>query len=297
MSRRIDDLPVRPLLSPMLARLTRELPHGDLAYEPKWDGFRAVAFKPGGDVDIRSRHDRPLGRYFPEVAEALRGLGQDVVLDGEITVLGPEPFDFAVLMARLHPAASRVAKLAAEAPATFVAFDVLAIDAEDLRSAAFAERRQRLEGIVRPGVAALRVTPITRDVEVATGWLDHFRGGGIDGVMAKPLGGTYEPGRRSMLKVKHVRTADCVLAGMRLLPGDAGVSSLLLGLYDDAGSLRHIGVVTQLPRALRRSLATELDADRIDIREHPWRDGFAIERSPLGRLLGSASRWTPEMGL
>jgi ATP-dependent DNA ligase len=294
---RLGSLPVRPPVSPMLARLTRDLPGGDLAYEPKWDGFRAIAFRAGAEVDIRSRHDRPLARYFPEVVAALRNLSGDAVLDGEITLLGPKPFDFGVLMSRLHPAASRVTRLAVEDPATFVAFDALATGHDDLRRAPFVERRHRLEAIVGEGSAGMGLTPMTRDAAVARRWLDAFHGGGIDGVVAKPLDGPYEPGRRAMIKVKRVRTADCVVAGMRMLPGGSGVSSLLLGLYDGTGALRHVGVVTQVSRATRQALATELAPDRVDIEAHPWRDGFTIERSPLGRLLGSASRWTPEMAL
>jgi ATP-dependent DNA ligase len=292
-------LPVEPPVAPMLARLTREIPVGSFAYEPKWDGFRCLAFRDGDEVDLRSRHDRPLARYFPEVVTALRGLAAPrFALDGEIILVLRTGFDFGALMSRLHPAASRVERLAADAPASFVAFDILAVGDEDLRDRAFTERRGRLEALVASADAAgpVRITPLTRDATVATEWLAQFHGGGLDGVVAKPLDARYEAGRRTMFKVKSSRTADCVLAGVRLLP-DGSVSSLLLGLYDDAGTLRHVGVVTQLPRAERRALADELRRDVIPIDRHPWREGFAIGRSPLGRLLGSASRWTPEMGL
>ena len=282
----------------MLARLAREIPEGAFAYEPKWDGFRCLAFRDGDRVDLRSRHDRPLARYFPEVVEALVALPEDrFVIDGEIVLFRPEGFDFAALMGRLHPAASRVQRLAAEAPAELVAFDVLEVGDEDLRERPFEERRRRLEALIGSGGPRLRVTPATGDPAEAREWLARFQGGGLDGVVAKPLDGPYESGRRSMTKVKRTRTAECVVAGVRLAPGTRVVSSLLLGLYDEADALRHVGVVTQLAGEMRRSLPQELRADVVAIEDHPWRDGFAIGRSPLGRLLGSASRWTPEMGL
>jgi ATP-dependent DNA ligase len=289
-------LAVEPPVAPMLAKLAREVPTGGYAYEPKWDGFRCLAFREDTAVDLRSRHDRPLARYFPEIVDALASLGErHLVLDGEITLRPPFEFDFGLLMSRLHPAASRVARLAREAPAVFVAFDVLAIGARDVRAEPFVRRRRLLEHVLQES-RDVRLTPLTLEPGVAAGWLRQFRGGGIDGVVAKPLSGAYEPGRRAMIKVKASRTAECVVAGVRLLP-DASISSLLLGLYDDLGTLRHVGVVTQLTRAARRALADDLRANVIAIDEHPWREGFAIERSPIGRLLGSASRWTPEMGL
>ena len=290
-------LAVEPPIAPMLARLVREVPIGELAYEPKWDGFRCLAFRDGDDIDLRSRHDRPLARYFPEVTAALRGIEEPrFVLDGEIILLSTGGFDFGTLMSRLHPAATRVARLAAESPATYVAFDILARGDRDLTDEPFEKRRQELQGLLGAAADGVRVTPLTRDAGIAAAWLEQFRGGGIDGVVAKPLDGRYEPGRRTMLKVKGSRTADCVLAGARLLAG-GGVSSLLLGLYDDAAVLRHVGVVTQLTKAMRESLAEELREITIPIERHPWREGFAIGRSPIGRLPGSASRWTPEMGL
>ena len=290
-------LPVEPPIAPMLARLVREIPVGSFAYEPKWDGFRCLAFRDRDEVDLRSRHDRPLARYFPEVVAALGRLRADrIVLDGEIVLLGPAAFDFGVLMSRLHPAASRVERLSAASPATFIAFDVIALGDADLRGEPFSVRRAQLEAIVGPGDPGIRVTPLTMGATTATEWLERFRGGGIDGVVAKPLEGRYEPGKRAMVKVKTTRTADCVVAGLRQRP-DGAVSSLLLGLWDDTGSLRHVGVVTQLPGDARREVATELRPDVVPIEEHPWREGFAIGASPIGRLLGSASRWTPEMGL
>lgn len=280
----------------MLARLARALPAGDYLYEPKWDGFRCLAFRDGSDVDLRSRHDRPLARYFPEVVEAISAIPVDAVLDGELTLVSTSTaaFDFATLMSRLHPAASRVERLRREHPATYVAFDLLAIGTEDLTERPFAERRERLELLVEHPPAGFAVTPATRDPVTAQRWLDGARDGGIDGVVAKPLDGRYEPGRRSMLKVKRERTADVVVAGVRPLPGGA-VSSLLLGLYDESDDLRHVGVVTQIPKAMRMELAEQLRPLVIPLERHPWRDGFHIGASPLGRLKGSAARWTPDM--
>jgi ATP-dependent DNA ligase len=289
-------LPVEPPIAPMLARLSRELPVGRFTYEPKWDGFRCLAFVDGDEVDLRSRHDRPLARYFPEVAAALRAIdGEPFVLDGELILATPGTFDFAVLMSRLHPAASRVERLSRESPAAYVAFDLLGIGRRDLRAAPFLERRRLLEALVADGPAPVFTTPATRDLGVAQRWFDRFHGAGIDGIVAKPDDGLYEPGRRALIKVKHERTADCVLAGVRPVPGTSAVSSLLLGLYDDAGDLRHVGVVTQLATADRLRMLGELRDLIVPLAEHPWRNGFLIGASPLGRLPGSASRWTPAM--
>ena len=299
----------------MLARLTRELPVGDLTYEPKWDGFRCLAFVDDAEVDLRSRHDRPLARYFPELVEAFTRLreatGTTVTLDGEIVLesrtgaqrrggdgeggAGAAPGEFADLMSRLHPAASRVERLSRETPARYVAFDLLGDGATDLRAARYTERRARLEHLFAlPGIPdRLALTPATRDPAIASGWFDAS-GMGIDGVVAKADDLRYDPGRRSMIKVKLDRTADCVVAGWRPLPGGA-VSSLLLGLYDDAAALHHVGVVAQLPTTERIAFARILEAVEIPLDEHPWRKGFLIGQSPLGRLKGSASRWTPDM--
>jgi ATP-dependent DNA ligase len=295
-------LAVQPPVAPMLARLTRKLPVGDLTYEPKWDGFRCVAWVDGDDVELRSRHDRPLGRYFPEVVAALTSALENkpgVVLDGELLVDQPSSPDggpaFEVLMRRLHPAQSRVERLSQEAPARYVAFDLLGVGEDDLRTRPFIERRARLEELLPPWPRAdVSITPATRDHAVAETWLDGVLGPGIDGVVAKADGLAYEPGRRAMVKVKRLRSADCVLAGVRLLDGPA-VSSLLLGLYDDDRRLHHVGVVTQLPAAERRSLINELRDLVVPLQDHPWREGFLIGASPLGRLKGSASRWTPDM--
>ena len=209
--------PIEPPIEPMLAKIAAELPAGDgFLYEPKWDGFRAIVFRGGKDVFIQSRDLRPLDRYFPELHDALNaGLPDGCVLDGEIVIATPRGLDFDALQLRLHPAASRVAKLAAETPSAFVAFDALAVDGEDLRMVALQERRQRLERLLRGVKPPIYLTPMTRDLKQATEWLSRFEGAGLDGVIAKPAGGVYEPGKRAMIKVKHVRTADCVVAGFR----------------------------------------------------------------------------------
>jgi ATP-dependent DNA ligase len=292
------NLPVTPPFQPMLARLTREVPEGDYFYEPKWDGFRCLAFRDGEDVDLRSRHDRPLARYFPEIVAALRSLRQTrLVLDGELILLGGAGFDFAALMSRLHPATSRVERLSRETPASFIAFDVLAVGDEDLRTTPFEERRSRLAGLLGDVGEPIFLTPTTRDRATAVAWLERFRGAGVDGVVAKAATLRYEAGKRVMVKVKHERTADCVVAGYRPFTGVRAVSSLLLGLYDPAGALRHVGVVTGFPRAERVRLVAQLAPHAIPLDEHPWRDGFLIGASPLGRLLGSAARWLPGMDL
>lgn len=279
----------------MLARLARELPRGDFLYEPKWDGFRCVAFREHEDVDLRSRHDRPLARYFPEIVQTLRGLPQPrLVLDGEVVLMTSEGMDFAALMNRLHPAASRVARLSEENPAQLVAFDLLACGDQDLRERPFAERRRALEALFETTRSdRLRLTPLTDDPTVANRWLERFQGGGIDGVIAKPRDLAYQAGVRAMTKVKLEHTADCVLAGLRLLADPGQVASLLLGLYDAHGNLEHIGVVTSFTRARRRELLEELRPLVVGIQGHPWEDGFLTGGAPLGRLAGAAGRWSP----
>ncbi|HEV2786236.1 MAG TPA: ATP-dependent DNA ligase [Solirubrobacteraceae bacterium] len=280
---------------PMLAKLVRALPDGDFVYEPKWDGFRCLAFRDGDEIDLRSRHGRPLGRYFPELTAALLAMAERrFALDGEVLVLERGRFDFAALMARLHPAESRVRELARSTPAMFVAFDLLWVGDEDLRAAGAAERRARLAqllGGVRP---PLFLTPATGDREVAARWLEQFRGGGLDGVIAKPRAGPYEGGARAMLKVKHERTADCVVAGVRPTP-DGDVASLLLGLYDAQGALEHVGVASSFARHVRARMAVELAPLAAPIEGHPWERGFLLGGGPMGRLKGAAGRWQPGM--
>jgi len=279
----------------MLARLARELPLGDYLYEPKWDGFRCLAFRDGDEVDLRSRNQRPLARYFPEVVEALLALRQSrFVLDGELVVAGPEGFDFEALLSRLHPAASRVERLRRETPASYVAFDVLALGARDLCEAPLRERRAQLEAFLPEPRPPLHVTPVTDDPQVATAWLDRFQGAGIDGVVAKHVALRYVPGRREMIKVKRERTAECVVAGFRWLVDRPLPSSLLLGLYED-GSLRHVGIASGFAERKRHELLERLRPFVVPLEGHPWETGFLLPGGPAGRLPGAAGRWAPGM--
>jgi ATP-dependent DNA ligase len=284
---------LRPPIEPMLARLSRELPSGGYLYEPKWDGFRCMAFVSRGEVDLRSRHQRPLARYFPEVVAGLCSIGTpDFVLDGELIIAGPAGFDFPALLGRLHPAASRVERLSREMPATFVAFDALATGETDLCERPFEVRRAILEEVLGAGKSAVVATPMTRDVGLARDWLRKFQGRGIDGVVAKHATLTYQPGRRAMVKVKDEHTADCVLAGFRVALDQPVVASLLLGLYDGE-VLRHVGVSSSFPAHRRRELFEELLPFTCSLRGHPWEQGFNLGHSPVGRLAGSAGRWDP----
>lgn len=281
---------------PMLARLVRELPGGEMLYEPKWDGFRCLAYRDGADVDLRSRHGRPLARYFPEIVAALQAALPDrAALDGELLVLADGRFDFPALMARLHPAASRVRELARRTPAVFVAFDLLGAGDEDLRDRPLRERRARLVGLLGDAAPPVFVTPATTDRTVAAQWLARFRGGGLDGVVAKPCDGRYEPGARAMLKVKHERTADCVVAGVRGTGGPPRVSALLLGLFDEDDRLEHIGVASSFARAAQERLARELAPLVVALEGHPWEQGFLLGGGATGRLKGAAGRWEPGM--
>ena len=283
----------------MLAKLADDLPAGGAGflYEPKWDGFRAIVFRGGADeVFIQSRDLRPLDRYFPELHDTLRArLPDRAVVDGEIVIVTPHGLDFDLLQLRLHPAASRVAKLASETPASFVAFDLLAAHGEDLRSLSQVERRGRLERLLRGVDPPIHLTPMTRDVNVAAEWLQRFEGAGLDGVVAKPEDGVYEPGKRAMLKIKHARTADCVVAGFRWHKAGKHelVGSLLLGLYDDSGRLHHVGVTSSFTMTRRRELARELEPLRKNALEnHPWRE-WAEEDAHAGqRMPGGQSRWS-----
>jgi ATP-dependent DNA ligase len=278
---------VMPPVAPMLARLARELPLDGYLYEPKWDGFRCLAFRDGDEIDLRSRNQRPLARYFPEIAEALLGLEERrFVLDGELVVEG---LGFEALLARLHPAASRVERLRAETPASFVAFDLLAAGGDDLRERPFVERRARLEELLRDVPPPLVVTPLTEEPARAAEWLDRF-----EGVVAKHADLRYEAGRRAMVKVKRERTADCVVAGFRWLVDRPLPSSLLLGLYDDEERLRHVGLASGFSERLRQELLERLRPLRVPLAGHAWQHGFLLAGSPAGRLHGAAGRWAPE---
>ncbi len=285
-----------PIPTPMLATLARELPVGDFLYEPKWDGFRCVAVRSGDGVELYSRNRRPFARYFPELVEALAGLPESsFVLDGEIVVRAGDGLDFEALMLRLHPAASRVATLRAETPASFVAFDLLTAGGRDLRNAPFSERRRSLTELLAGVPSPIILTPATADRGVAAQWLERFTGGGIDGVVAKEEQSPYEAGRRSTawLKVKLEKTADCVVAGFRLMTEEAAVASLLLGLFDSAGELRHVGVASSFRMPQRRQLLADLRPYLTSLAGHPWERGFALEGGPIGRLKGSAGAWDP----
>ena len=239
--------PIAPPVAPMLARLAESLPEGDgFLFEPKWDGFRAIAFRGDAEVFIQSRDLRPLDRYFPELHdELLSSLPDGCVIDGEIVIVGPKGLDFDALQLRLHPAASRVAKLAQVTPAAFVAFDLLAADGRDLRAMPQGHRRTELERLLRTAAPPIYLTPMTRTRELAAEWLERFEGAGLDGVIAKPEASGYQPGKRAMFKIKHSRTADCVVAGFRWHKSvDDRVGSLLLGLYDGKDVLQHVGVTS-----------------------------------------------------
>jgi ATP-dependent DNA ligase len=279
----------------MLAKLAERLPAGGgLLYEPKWDGFRAIVFRGPSDLFIQSRDLRPLDRYFPELHDALLGALPEGVFDGEIVIATPHGLDFDALQMRLHPAASRVARLAAETPAAFVAFDVLAGGGRDLRETPLRERRALLERLLREVEPPVYLTPMTRDPAVAADWLARFEGAGLDGVIAKPEEGIYEPGKRAMIKVKHARTADCVVAGFRWHKNGSGtrVGSLLLGLYDKRGMLQHVGVTSSFTMAVREALVRELAPLRKGaLDDHPWRE-WAKAGSELNRMPGGQSRWS-----
>jgi ATP-dependent DNA ligase len=287
---------IDPPIEPMLAKAATELPSGDAyLYEPKWDGFRAIVFRGQDDVYIQSRDLKPLDRYFPELHDALlAGLPAGSVIDGEIVIATPGGLDFDALQMRLHPAASRVAKLAQETPSAFVAFDALALDGQDVRSQPQDARRAGLERLLATTRPPIHLTPMTRDRAQASDWLSRFEGAGLDGVIAKTAQSAYEPGKRAMIKVKHVRTADCVVAGFRWHKAGKGelVGSLLLGLYDDRGRLHHVGVTSAFTMAMRRQLAEELEPLRARaLDDHPWRD-WAQTDGEATRMPGGQSRWS-----
>jgi ATP-dependent DNA ligase len=289
------DLPIMPYVAPMLAKPVADIPRGAYSYEPKWDGFRAIVFRDGNEVEIGSRNERPLTRYFPEVVAAIKaGLPERCVLDGEIVVPDPSRgrLDFEALQQRIHPADSRVRLLAQRTPAHFVAFDLLALGDCDLTGAPFKERRRLLEQVMARARPPIHLTPSTDDHVVAQRWFTEFEGAGLDGIVAKPLEATYQPDKRVMFKIKHVRTADCVVAGYRTYKGDVhAVGSLLLGLYDDDGELVNVGAVGAFPDAQRRALFTELQALVTTFAGHPWdwAEAQATARTPRS---AASSRWS-----
>jgi len=292
-------LPVMPPVKPMLAKSVDAVPgtgDGAFLYEPKWDGFRCIVFRDGDDVELGSRNTKPLNRYFPELVDALRAeLPPRCVVDGEIVVAGPDGLDFDALQQRIHPAESRVRKLAADTPSSFVAFDLLALDDDALVDAPFRERRRRLEAALASSRPPVHLTPSTADRATAEDWFVRFEGAGLDGVLAKPADGAYVPDKRVQFKVKHQRTADCVVAGFRRHKDGEGVGSLLLGLYDDEGRLHHMGVASSFTAARRRELVDELEPyGDVELAGHPWGEWAeaAAQADPAsGRMPGGLSRW------
>jgi len=295
------DLPFQPPLEPMLAKASDALPDGDgWLYEPKWDGFRALVFRDGADVFTQSRDLKPLDRYFPELASPLRdALPERCVLDGEIVIARDGALDFEALLLRIHPAASRVRMLAAETPASYVAWDLLALGDEDLRAVPQDERRTCLGSALCGARPPVYLTPATTDRSTAADWFERFEGAGLDGVVAKRLDGFYLPGKRAMVKVKHERTADCVVAGFRWHKNGPGthVGSLLLGLFDDAGTLHHVGITSSFTWERRAALVEELATLREDaLAGHPWAEwaewaGYGAADASGQRMPGATSRW------
>jgi ATP-dependent DNA ligase len=285
----------------MLAKLVRELPpEGRVLYEPKWDGFRCVVFRDGDDLDLQSRNQKPLLRYFPELREPmLAQLPEQVVLDGELVVANERGLDFDALQLRQHPADSRIRKLSTEIPASYVAFDLLALGHDNLCEVPFGQRRARLEELLRDATAPLYLTPGTTDRDIAADWFRRFEGAGFDGVVAKPLGDAYRPGERTMFKVKHERTADCAVAGYRVHKDGNGVGSLLCGLYDEHGALHHVGVASGMAAPLRKELLAEIQPLRADaLDDHPWKDwAEAMAHEGGTRLPGGPSRWNANKDL
>lgn len=279
----------------MLAKLADALPAGeDFLYEPKWDGFRAIVFRDASDVFIQSRDLKPLDRYFPELHQALLDqLPPGAVIDGEIVITTPHGLDFDALQMRLHPAASRVAKLAQATPASFVAFDLLAAGGREAMAAPQRERRALLERLFAGMDPPLYLTPVTGDLRTAARWLERFEGAGLDGVIAKPADAPYQPGKRAMIKVKHARTADCVVGGFRWhKTGTDAIGSLLLGLYDARGALQHVGVTSSFTMVMRKQLVKELAPLRKNaLVKHPWR-AWAQAEAAGSRMPGGQSRWS-----
>ena len=279
----------------MLAKLVDAIPEmPGLLFEPKWDGFRSIVFRGADDLFIQSRDLKPLDRYFPDLHDALlERLPPGCVLDGEIVIVTDQGLDFDALQLRLHPAASRVAKLAKDCPSSFVAFDLLAVDGESILALPQRERRERLEALLSNPVPPLYLTPMTRDRKTAAEWLQRFEGAGLDGVIAKPEDAAYQPGKRAMFKIKHARTADCVVAGFRWHKNGEGiVGSLLLGLFDDKGTLHHVGVTSSFTMAKRKELVQELEPLRKNaLASHPWRE-WAEAMDGTQRMPGGHSRWS-----
>jgi ATP-dependent DNA ligase len=287
------DLPVMPPVLPMLAKSVATIPSG-MQYEAKWDGFRAIVFRDGDEVELGSRTGKPLTRYFPELVTAVRErLPERSVVDGEIVIAREGHLDFDALTERIHPADSRVRMLAERTPASFVAFDLLALGDESLMDVALTERRELLDRELSGVTAPVHLAPATTDIEVARSWFEQYEGAGLDGVIAKPLTVRYRPDERAMFKIKHERTADVVVAGYRLHKSGPVVGSLLLGLYDDRGTLQHVGVSAAFPMKRRAELVAELEPLRMDdVQGHPWAAWSEEAAHEKARLPGAPSRWS-----
>ncbi len=283
----------------MLAKSVKTIPSGDFLYEPKWDGFRCIAFRDGDSVELASRGEKPLTRYFPEVVEALKAnLPKRCVVDGEIVIATGDRLDFEALLQRIHPAESRVRKLAEETPASFVAFDLLAEGDASMLQEPLRKRRTRLEKMMAKASAPVFLTRATSDLETAQKWFEVFEGAGLDGLVAKPLDSPYQPDVRAMFKIKHERTADCVVAGYRWHKSGPVVGSLLLGLYAEDGALQHVGVAASFPMKRRAELVDELaDYAVEDISGHPWQQWAEADAHAAGRLPGAVSRWNAKKDL
>jgi ATP-dependent DNA ligase len=286
---------ITPPIEPMLAKVTDAVPAGSFLYEPKWDGFRAIIFRGESDVYMQSRDLKPLDRYFPELHDSLlAALPPGCVLDGEVVIMTDHGLDFDTLQLRLHPAASRVAKLAKETPASFVAFDLLAGAGNDYTKRPQSERRALLEQLLTDVGPPVHLTPVTQDHATAQQWLQDFEGAGLDGVIAKPVDAPYQPGKRAMFKIKHIRTADCVVAGFRWYKtGRDAVGSLLLGLYDANGTLQHVGVTSSFSMVRRKELVEELAPLRVNaLQNHPWGAWAEAQAHADSRMPGGQSRWS-----
>ena len=284
-----------PPVKPMLAKAVSGIPEGDLAFEPKWDGFRCIVFRDGDEVVLGSRNERPLTRYFPELIEPLiHTLPEQAVVDGEIIVRVGDHLGFDALQQRIHPAESRVRRLAAETPAEFIAFDVLVVAAANLMAEPFRDRRTVLEAMAPAFEAPVHLAPSTRDRDTARYWYERFEGAGLDGLIAKPRGGTYEPNKRSQFKVKHTRTVDVAVAGYRMHTDGEGVGSLVVGMHDDEGHLHHCGVAASFTAQRRRELLTELAGHVLDDpSEHPWSAWMDPAAHAEGTVMpGTPNRWS-----
>ncbi|QFG20689.1 ATP-dependent DNA ligase [Actinomadura sp. WMMB 499] len=293
------DLPISPPFSPMLAKAVKTMPKGDLLYEPKWDGFRCVVFRDGAEVELVSRGEKPLTRYFPELVEAVkRELPERCVVDGEIVMPRGTRLDFDTLQQRIHPAASRIKLLSEQTPASFVAFDLLALGDESFMDVPLGERRARLVGALAGADAPVHVTPASDSYELALRWFEEFEGAGLDGVIAKPRDLPYQPDKRVQFKVKHERTCDCVVAGFRWHKSGPIVGSLLLGLYNDEGHLQHVGVAASFTMKRRAELVDELRPYRMESYEgHPWAEWARQTEATVDRMPGAISRWTGKKDL